>query len=106
MSNTRNSDFFDNWGYVTDVMSTIQDAEYYKITESDKQFKSGKQVFTCYFLNKDMNGIVTTRRAMKLLSKITGNEYFLVEYKPNKERKFTPETIKDIDVAFNKLVKH
>ena len=50
MSNTRNSDFFDNWGYVTDVMSTIQDAEYYKITESDKQFKSGKQVFTCYFL--------------------------------------------------------
>ena len=53
-----------------------------------------------------MNDIVTTRRAMKLLSKITGNEYFLVEYKPHKERKFTPETIKDIDVAFKKLVKH
>ena len=74
MSNTRSSDFFDNWSYVSDVMATIQGAEFYKITQTDKQFKSGKPVYTCYFLNKDMNGIVTTRRAMKLLSKVTGNE--------------------------------
>jgi len=52
MSNKRHNDFLDNWGYISDVMQTIEDAVFYKVVKTDELYKSGIPVYKCYFLNE------------------------------------------------------
>ena len=103
MSNKRHNDFLDNWGYISDVMQTIEDAVFYKVVKTDEFYKSGIPVYKCYFLNEKMNKIITERRAMLLKSKTTDKEYYMCEFQEHKKPKFTPELQEQIDTAFIRL---
>ena len=77
MSNTSN-DFADTWGFPGSVKDTIAGAAYYDITVSPGTYRSGRQKFTCAFLDANRN-VICTREAMELVSKKTRRPYHVVK---------------------------
>jgi len=105
MSYKRENNFLDNWGYISDVLQSIPDAVFYKVVKTDEQYKSGKQVYKCYFLNEKMDKIITERRSMLMVSKTTNKEYYMCEFQEHRKPKFTPELQQQIDFAFERIQK-
>jgi hypothetical protein len=80
MSNTSN-DFADTWGFPGSVKDTIAGAAYYDITVSPGTYRSGRQKFTCAFLDAN-RAVIESREAMELVSKKTRRPYHVVKRNP------------------------
>ena len=96
-------DFFESWGYVSAVLKTVDGARYYRIRETSETYKNGSQVYLCYFLNEKKDKLLSTHKAMKLYSKKTNSDYFVV-MKNQIRKKFSAEDEKSLDDALDKLL--
>ena len=96
-------DFFDSWTYTSVVLKTIDGAKYYRIRETSEKYKNGTPVFLCYFLNETKDKLLSTHKAMKLFSKKTNSDYFVV-MKSQYQKKFSPEDERSLDEALDKLL--
>ena len=97
-------DFYESWGFPSEILATIEGASYFKTKElSSERDKKGLPIFVTYFLNKNMDQILSKRRTLKLLSKKTGNEYFMCSRSEYIER-FTEEEDNRLEAALAKLL--
>ena len=101
--NPYKDDFFDSWGYVSQVLKTVDGARYYRIRESTEKYKNGSPVYLCYFLNEKKDKLLSTHKAMKLYSKKTNTDYFVVMKNPIR-RKFSTDDERSLDEALDKLL--
>ena len=102
-TNPQGKDFFDSWSYVTTVLKMYDEAKYYRIRETSEKYKNGSPVFLCYFLNEAKDKLISTHKAMKLYSKKSKSDYFVVMKNPHR-KKFTPEEEQSVDEALDKLL--
>lgn len=96
-------DFYDSWGFPSEILTSIKSASYFKTKETLERDRKGLPIFITYFLNKDMSKILSKRRTLKLLSKKTGNEYFMCSRSEYIER-FTQEEDDRLEAALAKLL--
>ena len=96
-------DFYESWGFPSEILATIESAAYFKTKETLERDRKGLPIFITYFLNKDMSKILSKRRTLKLLSKKTGNEYFMCSRSEYIER-FTQEEDDRLEAALAKLL--
>ena len=97
-------DFYDSWGFPSEILTSIEGASYFKTKELlSERDKKGLPIFVTYFLDKDMSKILSKRRTLKLLSKKTGNEYFMCSRSEYVER-FTQEEDDRLEAALAKLL--
>ena len=70
-------DFFQTWGFPSEVKSSIPNAHSYAVTPAispPSAFKSERPRFVCEYRD-EFGNVVASRDAMKLTSKKTGKEY-------------------------------
>ena len=70
-------DFFQTWGFPSEVKSSIPLAHSYDVTPAlspPSAFKSGRLRYVCEYRD-EFGNVVTSRDAMRLVSKKTGKEY-------------------------------
>ena len=96
-------DFYESWGFPTEILTSINNAAYFKTKETKDLDKNGSPIYITYFLNKNMSHILSKRRTLKLLSKKTGNEYFMCSRTEYVER-FTQEEDDRLEAALAKLL--
>lgn len=96
-------DFYESWGFPSEILTSIESAAYFKTKETLERDRKGLPIFITYFLNKDMSKILSRRRTLKLLSKKTGNEYFMCSRSEYIER-FTEEEDNRLEAALAKLL--
>ena len=96
-------DFYESWGFPSEILTTINGAAYFKTKEISETDKKGFPIYITYFLNKNMSHILSKRRTLKLLSKKTGNEYFMCS-RTEYVGKFSQEEDERLDAALDKLL--
>ena len=96
-------DFYQSWGFPSEILQQVSGAAYFKTKEMDEKDRKGCSIYITYFLNKDMNQILSKRRTLKLVSKKTGNEYFMCSRAEYIE-KFTQEEDDKLEAALAKLL--
>ena len=96
-------DFYQSWGFPSEILQQVSGAAYFKTKEMDEKDRKGCPIFITYFLNKDMNQILSKRRTLKLVSKKTGNEYFMCS-RAEYINKFTQEEDDRLEEALAKLL--
>ena len=101
--NLSKADFFDSWGYVSQVLKMVDGARYYRVRESTEKYKNGSPVYLCYFLNEKKDKLLSTHKAMKLFSKKTNTDYFVV-MKNQIRKKFSTDDERSLDEALDKLL--
>ena len=70
-------DFFQTWGFTSEVKSSIPNAHSFEVTPAlspPSAYKSGRPRYVATFTDQFKN-VVGTRDAMKLVSKKTGLDY-------------------------------
>ena len=70
-------DFFQTWGFPSEVKVTIPNAHSFEVTPAlspPSAYKSGRLRMLCSF-SDEFGNVVGTRDAMLLVSKKTGKEY-------------------------------
>ena len=69
-------DFFQTWGFPSEVKATIPNAHSFEVTPAvpPSAYKSGRPRYVASFAD-EFGNIVATRDAMRLTSKKTGKEY-------------------------------
>ena len=70
-------DFFQTWGFPSEVKSSIPNAHSYEVypaPSAPSAYKSGRPRYVASFADEFKN-VVATRDAMRLTSKKTGKEY-------------------------------
>ena len=70
---------------------------------TSEKYKNGSSVFLYYFLNETKDKLLSTHKAMKLFSKKTNSDYFVV-MKSQYRKKFSPEDERSLDEALDKLL--
>ena len=96
-------DFYESWGFPSEILTSIEGAAYFKTKETLERDKKGLPIFITYFLNKNMDQILSKRRTLKLISKKTGNEYFMCS-RTEYCRAFTQEEDDRLESALAKLL--
>ena len=96
-------DFYESWGFPSEILTSIEGAAYFKTKETLERDKKGLPIFITYFLNKNMDQILSKRRTLKLISKKTGNDYYMCS-KSEYVTKFTQEENDKLDMALDKLL--
>ena len=96
-------DFYESWAFPSELIQTIEGAAYFKTKETSDRDKKGLPILITYFLNKNMDQILSRRRTLKLLSKKTGNEYFMCSRSEYIER-FTQEEDDRLEAGLAKLL--
>ena len=71
------TEFQRDWGFVSEVRDTIPGTARHQIKATDRSFSTGRKIFEATFYGAG----ITTRSAMELVSKRTGNPYFVVRRK-------------------------
>ena len=70
-------DFFQTWGFPSEVKVTIPNTHSFEVTPAispPSAFKSGRLRYVCEYRD-EFGNVVTSRDAMRLVSKKTGKEY-------------------------------
>ena len=48
-------DFYESWGFPSEILTSIEGAAYFKTKETLERDKKGLPIFVTYFLNKNMD---------------------------------------------------
>ena len=70
-------DFFQTWGFTSEVKSSIPNAHSFEVTPAlspPSAYKSGRPRYTATFAD-EFGNVLATRDAMRLVSKKTGLDY-------------------------------
>jgi hypothetical protein len=104
MSNqVQDKDFYESWGFPSEILTSIEGAAYFKTKEISERDKKGLPIFITYFLNKNMDQLLSKRRTLKLISKTTGNEYFMCS-RTEYYKAFTQEEDDRLEASLTKLL--
>ena len=82
-SSGNRSDFQADWGFPSEVRTTIHNAGVFDVRPCPGTYKSGRPKFQAIFLSHDRKSIVARRDAMELTSKKTGLPYFVCRRQEN-----------------------
>ena len=96
-------DFHESWGYPNQILQSIPGCAFYKTRKMNEKSRKGDDIFITYFLDKEMRTILSKRYTLRLISKKTGEEYFmcaLSEY----IQKFSAEDEARMEEALERLL--
>ena len=92
------NEFQRDWGFISEVRDTIPGTARHQIKITDRSFSTGRKIYEATFYGAgNVDGraqVIEKRSAMELVSKRTGNPYFVVRRKadpPAKTETSTPE---------------
>ena len=79
------NEFQRDWGFISEVRDTIPGTARHQIRLTDSTFGTGRKIYEATFYGAgNVDGraqVITKRCAMELVSKRTGNPYFVVRRK-------------------------
>ena len=78
MSNNNEDTFRRDWGYPREVRAMISDAVFFEINPIPGAYRSGRPRYEATFLSADRKKVVARRAAMQLVSRRSGQNYFVV----------------------------
>lgn len=78
MNNTTKLSFTEHWQYPSAVEREIKGCEYSETKKTERKFNSGRDIYRTTFYDV-CNEAIESRKAMQLISKNSGESYYVCE---------------------------